>query len=522
MTTAALYLRVSQAKEHDDDQSDSDSIENQRKALLRRAKKEKYDLAELEYVDDGKSGFKQVQRDGFRALLADMALGKFDIILVRHADRLERNDGDSSLIRVACAKYGVKWQTADGQITDPATASGAFNAKIMSAVAQLESQIKSERLLNFYEGAHSKGLVLPPKGTYGYDDADRSKVVPEEAARILAAYEAVDSGLTVGSIVRKWNEDKVPQRKGGMRWTYAHLNAILRRPRNAGLMARKGQILDGVVGQWETIVDPEMWHRVNKTLANESRKTSPGFQPVWLSSGTARCGVCGSPMRSNTATDARRDTRYSILRCSAAVKGERHASGRLEDYYAPKTEKTKTEPETETKNRKPTHEGLEPLVRAAVLNAFMWGGDSLLPQEKGVDVSALLAAQTALSEEKTDVMGYRRDGLLTPAEERSRLVDITERAAAVSAQLEGARARNASLHMLVDIREGLRYDGNRISIDVASELFGQLGERFDKLHIEQRRLLVDQLLEITVRPGRKEKFVIRHKVVEMLNPLEEE
>jgi site-specific DNA recombinase len=503
MTIAAIYARVSVAKP---EQEVSDSVADQIDILTTLASEKDFEIFDV-YKDDGVSGFKEKKRSGFDALLAGMDAKDFEIILVRHHDRFERKAGDFDLLKVGAVKNGIRWMDEHGTITDPATSGGGLQAGFASLMAAYESRVKSERLLDHYAKAAEKGTIQAPKGTYGYQDADRSKVEPKEAARIKAAYEAVDSGLTVGSVVTLWNEKRYPQRKGGTKWTYAHLNGILRRPRNAGLVFRDGQELEGVVGKWERIVEPELWRRVNLILSDENRRTSPGFKPVWLSSSTAKCGVCGSAMRSNTATDKRRGTRYPVIRCSAATSGERHASARLLD--------------ARDKEGNLIHRGLEPLVRAEVIRAFLWGGDSLLPKEKNIDVSALLSARTAISEEKMTVMSYRRDGLLTPAEERKQLTDLTVRSEAIGAQIEKARAEHSSAAMLVDLRDGFRYDGNRVSLEVAGELSHQLGERFDALHIEKRRLLVAELLDIVVAPGRGDKFVIVHRVVKGLNGQDE-
>jgi hypothetical protein len=212
-------------------------------------------------------------------------------------------------------------------------------------------------------------------------------------------------------------------------------------------------------------------------------------------------------MRSNTATDKRAGTRKSILRCVATKSGERHPSATLEDTLQT------VDGDVTVKRR-----GLEWLVREEIIRAFLWGGDALLPKDEGVDVAALIDQQNALSSEKTDVMNYRRDGLLTPAEERARLADIGRESDALRERIEAARARYSEAHMLVDLRDGLHYDGNRISINVAADLSAKLGERFDSLHIEQRRMLVAQLLEIEVSGGRgHDKYRITHRVVKSLN-----
>jgi site-specific DNA recombinase len=504
-TRAVIYSRVSVGKDHDEEQDNSDSIENQIAVLVTMAATNGYQLVApaKTYFDDGLSGFKGGERPGFTQLLVDISKDKFDRILVRHLDRLERNESDATKLRVACARYGVKLQTGDGMLIDPTTASGGFTAKVFSAFGQLESDIKSERLRAHFAGAAAKGEIQAPKGTYGYDDADRSKIVPEEAARIAAAYRAVDREITVGSIVREWNDAGVPQRKGGSRWTHAHLNSILRRPRNAGIVAHNGVVLEGVVGRWETIIDADTYHRVVARLNKPERRTNhSGYTPKYLASGLAHCGTCGAVMRSNTATDKRAGTRYPALRCTSQIgktsDGSKHSSARVVE--------------------------LDHLVQEEMLAAFMYGlPEEVLPPQEEHDIQGLLSAQAALSASRQEVLELRSDDLISKAEGRIRLVAIKEKSDDIDGQLEHARATSSRAHMTLDLRREVLQRG-RADVNGIIMLKDGLAERFAALHIEQRRDLVSQFLDVVVNPGRgsgPEKYVITHKVVTSLNPVEE-
>jgi hypothetical protein len=53
------------------------------------------------------------------------------------------------------------------------------------------------------------------------------------------------------------------------------------RPRNAGFMVHKKQILEGVSAPWEPIVSPEVFFAVRDLLTDPSRRTGPGAAPRW-------------------------------------------------------------------------------------------------------------------------------------------------------------------------------------------------------------------------------------------------
>ncbi len=85
----------------------------------------------------------------------------------------------------------------------------------------------------------------------------------------------------------------------GAPWTAETLRDILLRPRNAGFMIHKSQILDGVAAPWEPIVSPEVYAAVHDLLTDPSRRSGPGAAPRWHGSGIYRCGIC-TPLGTET------------------------------------------------------------------------------------------------------------------------------------------------------------------------------------------------------------------------------
>ena len=77
---AVIYARLSQAKVKGEE---SDSIANQVKAARLLAQRTGYELMG-EFKDDDISGYKGGRRPAFGRMLAGMANGDFDLILVRH------------------------------------------------------------------------------------------------------------------------------------------------------------------------------------------------------------------------------------------------------------------------------------------------------------------------------------------------------------------------------------------------------------------------------------------------------
>lgn len=504
---AAIYARLSTAPTGKGEGEQSDSVENQLADLRKLASNNGYTVVG-EYVDDGISGYSGKVRPGFQKLMLAVADRQVDVILARHADRLERNEMEGYQLRLASTRHKVRWQYSSGMVVDPSTAEGGLLAKILSALAEFESAVKTQRLLMHYDGLRMKGMMAPPPGTFGYDGFE---VVPWEADLIRQAYATVDDGGSIFSIFRAWNTDAhkggpVPQRKTGkLGWTHAHVRSILLRPRNARLVAdTDGNLIrteDGelLLGQWEEIVPVDLWMRVHDRLTDKERSPGPGFTPRILSGGIAVCALCGFKMRSNTATDKRAGTRVSILRCTNPFRGKvqgktvRHPSARVED--------------------------LDRMMREQIVYAFALGPADLFKADGAADVAKLETELREHREKRQDILDLLENRVISQAESVSRLKKFEGLIESVQERLDAAANASATATMLLDTRaEFIDAETHKASMDGFGDLVTRLGERFDALPIKKRRDLASTLLDVRVHLGKgKDKYHIRHKVVTSLN-----
>jgi hypothetical protein len=77
----------------------------------------------------------------------------------------------------------------------------------------------------------------------------------------------------------------------GKPWTRAGLRQVLTRPRNAGLITYKGEVVPDKRLPGEPIIDQDTWERVCSVYA--ARRRGRPTTEAYLCSGTAVCGVCG-------------------------------------------------------------------------------------------------------------------------------------------------------------------------------------------------------------------------------------
>ncbi|UTT62540.1 recombinase family protein [Microcella humidisoli] len=312
---AALYARISQ------EDANIPSVENQLENLRALAAKLGAEIV-AEHSDNDISGYSGKQRPGFRDLLLTIEDGRTDLVLAVAVDRLARNDVESFAIRRASIQAKVRWHTlATGEI-DPTTATGAFNAALFAALAELESGLKAERARRSVNDRLNLGLPLVGNRVFGFE-TDRLTLRTDEAELIRTAYSRMldapdtlspedrqQAPWTLYKVARDWNArghkttdaGRSSKKRGtggrervehdGMFTTEA-IKRILTNPRMAGILTHKGEELasDGL----PAIVSRERLDAMEAFLANPARKQKPGQKATNLLSGVMLC-PCGNPL----------------------------------------------------------------------------------------------------------------------------------------------------------------------------------------------------------------------------------
>lgn len=196
-----------------------------------------------------------------------------------------------------CDPRGVITQTVKAGPLDLATPSGRMVARMLGSAGRYEVEHMIERTPAAKLQAATAGRWKGGRRPFGYE-ADGVTIHEVEAAEIRKAADALLAGMSLHTIARDWNARGVATSTGGP-WKPTEVRKMLSRPRNAGVMEHRGE----VVGQaeWPAIVDESVWQAVRALLADESRRTTTGNVRRWLGSGLYLCGVCGKPLRATTA-----------------------------------------------------------------------------------------------------------------------------------------------------------------------------------------------------------------------------
>lgn len=179
--TAALYCRLSRDDNMD---SESNSIQNQRK-ILQKAAEDKGYTDTIFFVDDGITGT-TMKRPGFQKMLTAIEAGYISAVFVKDLSRLGRNYIEVGKlteeffplhdIRLVAVSDGVDSDEGEDDFTPFKNIMNEYYAKDIS---------KKRRIVNKMKGNAGVPLSPPPYGYIKNPDDPRFWVVEPEAAEVV-------------------------------------------------------------------------------------------------------------------------------------------------------------------------------------------------------------------------------------------------------------------------------------------------------------------------------------------------
>lgn len=322
---AAIYIRVST----DMQVEDGFSIEGQRTRLNSYAESQDWEIYET-YVDDGYSA-KDLHRPAMRAMLEDMELQRFDVVLVYKLDRLTRSVMDLHGLLKRFDRHSVKFKSAT-EIFETTTAMGRFFITLVGAMAEWERGTISERVRFGVEQMVKEGRR--PGGVLPYGYTQEGELVEEEAVLIRRVRDLYMSGMGYKAIAMRLNGEGKLRR--GNNWTSATVSYTLENPFYAGIIrmgtktaagnyvnSKRDERVKCVYGKGshEAIFTVDEYDAMKSFM---KRKTNGGYSQIgtyWFS-GVLRCGRCGAAMFGRLTT--KRATRVGDVRTQYYICSNRH------------------------------------------------------------------------------------------------------------------------------------------------------------------------------------------------------
>ena len=218
------------------------------------------------------------------------------------------------------------------QAFNTTTSMGRLTLNVLLSFAQFEREVTGERIRDKIAASKRKGIWMGGVVKLGYRVENRAlHVVEEHATFVRDLYRRY---LEIGSVVRlkavlDQEDARLPLRTDGTGKTLGgglisrgHLYKILSNPIYLGRLPHRGQVHDGLHA---SIIDREIWDRVQLLLAEHAQRTAGGRQ----NSDGLLAGKLfddrGNPMSPSHAAKGGRRYRYYVSQ--AILQGRKHEAG---------------------------------------------------------------------------------------------------------------------------------------------------------------------------------------------------
>ena len=321
--TAALYCRLSRDDNMD---SESNSIQNQRK-ILQKAAKDKGYIDTVFFVDDGITGT-TMKRPGFQKMLTAIEAGYISAVFVKDLSRLGRNYIEVGKlteeffplhdIRLVAVSDGVDSDEGEDDFTPFKNIMNEYYAKDIS---------KKRRIVNKMKGNAGVPLSPPPYGYIKNPDDPRFWVVEPEAAEVVRRiYRMALEGYGLAEIAARLAADGVVNptyywrsrgtSRGGSKstveptkWGHTTVKKILTLQEYCGDVINfksysksykmKKRIENPeenraiFLNVHEAIIDRQTWEKVQALQKGTRRKKPMVTQEPSVFSGLLKCPECG-------------------------------------------------------------------------------------------------------------------------------------------------------------------------------------------------------------------------------------
>ena len=321
--TAALYCRLSRDDNMD---SESNSIQNQRK-ILQKAAKDKGYTDTIFFVDDGITGT-TMKRPGFQKMLTAIEAGYISAVFVKDLSRLGRNYIEVGKlteeffplhdIRLVAVSDGVDSNEGEDDFTPFKNIMNEYYAKDIS---------KKRRIVNKMKGNAGVPLSPPPYGYIKNPDDPRFWVIEPEAAEVVRRiYRMALEGYGLAEIAASLAADGVVNptyywrsrgtSRGGSKstveptkWGHTTVKKILTLQEYCGDVINfksysksykmKKRIENPeenraiFLNVHEAIIDRQTWEKVQALQKGTRRKKPTVTQEPSVFSGLLKCPECG-------------------------------------------------------------------------------------------------------------------------------------------------------------------------------------------------------------------------------------
>ncbi|MEH2567763.1 recombinase family protein [Bradyrhizobium sp. AZCC 2289] len=336
----AIYTRKS--TEHGLDQ-EFNSLDAQREACeayIKSQASQGWRLLPQHYDDPAYSGG-NLDRPALKRLLADITVGKIDVVVVYKIDRLTRSLADFAKLVETFDARSISFVAVTQQF-NTTTSMGRLTLNVLLSFAQFERELASERVRDKVAASRKKGKWTGGTVPLGYEAKDKKLVINRAEAQtvrtIFQLYLEVRSfsrlveELDRRRIVTKRRNTKVPKYRGGIPFTYGPLAYFLKNRIYIGETHHGGKWFKG---EHAPILDRETFDRVQQLLKDNYVDRGTKFS----ASGALLQGKLFDDKgnRMGPTFSSKNGVRYRFY-ISTALRGRKHAAGSVRRVSAQEIE----------------------------------------------------------------------------------------------------------------------------------------------------------------------------------------
>jgi site-specific DNA recombinase len=233
------------------------------------------------YDDGGFSGA-TMDRPALQRLLADIAAGRVEIVVVYKIDRLTRSLADFAKIVEILDTKGASFVSVTQQF-NTTTSMGRLTLNVLLSFAQFEREVIGERIRDKIAASKKKGMWMGGVPPLGYRVQDRKLVIVDSEAELVSSIFRRYAEL--GS-VRLLKAELEAQGRNSKSWTSAADRVIGGKPFSRGalyLILQNRTYLGEIVhkglshpGEHVPIIDQQLWDAVQAQLAENTADRNSG------------------------------------------------------------------------------------------------------------------------------------------------------------------------------------------------------------------------------------------------------
>jgi DNA invertase Pin-like site-specific DNA recombinase len=394
----AIYTRKSSEEGLDQHFNSLHAQREACEAYVRSQAGEGWSALKATYDDGGFSGG-SMDRPALARLLADISVGRIDVVVVYKVDRLTRSLADFAKIVEAFDARGVSFVSVT-QAFNTTSSMGRLTLNVLLSFAQFEREVTGERIRDKIAASKAKGMWMGGTIPLGYsaptDPVTRALVVNEaEAATVRRVFELY---LEIGSVHRLRERlqaegvrtaVRIARRgtmRGGQPFGRGGLFHLLRNRIYLGEIPHAGRTFPGA---HPALVDPETFEAVQRQLDAHVRRSAAGDRTQAMALTGRLFNAAGEPL-SPTSTRGSKGQVYRYYVAASLQRGEKRSRGGVRRVPAAALEACVAETLQAALDAADLDSLIRVEVQAGAIVLFVWGpclgGEDILSLPDGWSV----------------------------------------------------------------------------------------------------------------------------------------